>query len=144
MVRAVQLHQPDGQQYLPFIPADRLQSELRVNFRKVGRTRLANLYAKGGVEHTFAQDRFFSAYATETRTPGYTLVNLGLGSAVQSAKGRTLFSVYLAANNLFDVGYQSHLSRLKYAAFNAANGRTGVFNQGRNVSVKLVVPLAFN
>ncbi|GAA3950112.1 TonB-dependent receptor [Hymenobacter algoricola] len=144
MVRAVQLNQPEGQQYLPFIPADRLQSELRVNLRTVGASRLGNLYAKAGIEHTFAQNRFFSAFDTETRTAGYTLVNAGLGSDVQSARGKTLFSVYLAANNLLDVGYQSHLSRLKYAAYNASNGRSGVFNQGRNVSVKMVVPLAFN
>ncbi|MCB2378725.1 TonB-dependent receptor [Hymenobacter sp. BT635] len=144
MVRALQLNQPEGQQYLPFIPADRLQSTLRVNFRKVGNSRLSNLYARGGVEHTFAQNRFFSAFDTETRTPGYTLVNLGLGSDIVNARAQTLFSLYLTANNLFDVGYQSHLSRLKYAAYNVSNGRTGVFNMGRNVSLKLVVPLAFN
>ncbi|GAA4002472.1 TonB-dependent receptor [Hymenobacter fastidiosus] len=144
MVRAIQLDQPAGQKNLPFIPADRLQSEVRVNFRKAGSSRLGNLYARGGVEYTFVQNRFFSAFDTETRTPGYTLVNAGLGSDVQNARGKTLFSVFLAGNNLFDVGYQSHLSRLKYAAVNASNGRSGVFNQGRNVSVKLVVPLAFN
>ena len=60
-----------------------------------------------------------------------------------SATGRTLFSLYLTANNLFDVGYQSHLSRLKYADYNVANGRTGVFNQGCNVSVRLEAPLSF-
>jgi iron complex outermembrane receptor protein len=143
MVRAVQLNQPDSLRFLPLIPADRLQSELRVNFRKVGTSRLANLYARLGVEYTFAQNRFFSAYETENRTPGYTLLNAGLGSDVLNAKGKTLFSLYLTGNNLLDVGYQSHLSRLKYAAYNPANGRTGVFNMGRNVSVKLVVPLAW-
>ena len=76
-------------------------------------------------------------------TPGYTLINAGLGTDVANIQGRTLFSVYLTANNLFDVGYQSHLSRLKYAEYNLANGRRGVFNQGRNVSVRLVVPLSF-
>jgi len=145
MVRARQLDQPDSTRYLPFIPADRVQSELRVQFRKVGQaTWLSNLYASVNVEHTFAQNRFFSAYGTETRTPGYTLVNAGLGTGVSNAKGQTLFSVYLAANNLFDVAYQSHLSRLKYADYNYVNGRRGVFNMGRTVSVKLVVPLAFN
>jgi len=142
MVRARQLNVPTDQQYLPFIPGDRLQSELRANFRRAGK-RLTNPYARVQLEHTFAQDRFFSAFGTETATPGYTLINAGLGTDVASATGRTLFSVYLTANNLFDVGYQSHLSRLKYADYNVANGRTGVFNQGRNVSVRLVVPLSF-
>ncbi|GGG45598.1 TonB-dependent receptor [Hymenobacter glacieicola] len=143
MVRAMQLDQPAGQRNLPFIPADRLQSELRVNFRKVGGSRLHNLYARGTVEHNFAQNRIFSAFDTETPTPAYTLVNVGLGTDVVSAKDRTLFSLYLAANNLFDVAYQNHLSRLKYTAINYATGRQGVFNMGRTVSVKLVVPLSF-
>jgi len=143
MVRAEELNQPEGEKYLPFIPADRFQSELRVNFRKSRSPLLGNLYARVAVEHTFAQNRFFSAFDTETATPDYTLVNAGLGTDLRNAKGTTLFTVALAANNLFDVGYQSHLSRLKYADFNYANGRRGVFNQGRNVSVRLVVPLAF-
>ena len=142
MVRARQLGRPEDERYLPFIPADRLQSELRANFRRQGK-RITNPYARLQLEHTFAQNRFFSAFDTETATPGYTLINAGVGTDVASAQGRTLFSVFLTANNLFDVGYQSHLSRLKYAEFNAANGRTGVFNQGRNVSVRLVVPLSF-
>lgn len=143
MVRAEQLNQPAGEKYLPFIPADRLQSELRVNFRQVRGTRLGNLYARAGVEYTFAQDRFFSAFNTETGTPGYTLVNAGVGTDVRNAKGATLASVFLTGNNLFDVGYQSHLSRLKYADFNYANGRSGIFNMGRNLGIKLVVPLVF-
>ncbi|MFC7666606.1 hypothetical protein ACFQT0_03620 [Hymenobacter humi] len=66
-----------------------------------------------------------------------------MGTDLANARGKTLASLFITANNLFDVGYQSHLSRLKYADYNAANGRRGVFNQGRNVSVRLVVPLAF-
>ncbi|GAC1380592.1 MAG: TonB-dependent receptor [Hymenobacter sp.] len=131
MVRAEELHQPAGQRYLPFIPADRFQSELRVNFRQVRGTRLGNLYARAAVEHTFAQDRFFSAFNTETGTPGYTLVNAGVGTDLHNAQGTTVASVYLTGNNLFDVGYY-------------ANGRQGIFNMGRNFGFKLVVPLAFN
>ena len=142
MVRAEQLDVEQAQRYLPFIPGDRLQSELRANFRRRGK-RLANPYARVQMEHTFAQNRYFSAFDTETATPGYTLFNAGIGTDLANAQGKTLFSLFITANNLFDVGYQSHLSRLKYAEFNAANGRTGVFNQGRNVSVRLVIPLDF-
>ena len=77
------------------------------------------------MEHTFAQDRFFSALNTETGPPGYTLVNAGVGTDLHNAKGTTLASVYLTGNNLFDVGHQSHLSRLKYADFNYTNGHQG-------------------
>jgi iron complex outermembrane receptor protein len=142
MVRARQLDVPDEQKFLPFIPADRLQSELRGNFRRQGK-RLTNVYARFQLEQTFAQNRFFGAFDTETATPGYTLFNAGAGTDVADGKAKTLFSVFVTANNLFDVGYQSHLSRLKYADLNYTTGRRGVFNMGRTVSVKVVVPLAF-
>jgi iron complex outermembrane receptor protein len=142
MVRARQLGVSEDQQYLPFIPADRLQSELRGNFRRQGK-RLTNVYARFQLEQTFAQNRYFGAFDTETATPAYTLFNAGAGTDVADSKGRTLFSVFLTANNLFDVAYQSHLSRLKYADINYTTGRRGVFNMGRTVSVKVVVPLAF-
>ncbi|WP_400192524.1 TonB-dependent receptor [Hymenobacter sp. B81] len=143
MVRARRAQAPAGQQWLPFIPADRLQSELRVTKEKFG-ARLAHLYARVAVEHNLAQRRVFSAFETETPTPAYTLVNLGAGGDVRSGKGHTRFSLFVALNNVFDVGYQHHLSRLKYAAYNYRTGRPGVFNPGRNLSVKLVVPVRFN
>lgn len=140
MVRAVQKNQPQESKYLPFIPADRLQTELRVQSRGE-KGHLGHLYAYVQVEHTFAQNRFFAAFNTETATPGYTLTHAGLGGDLTNGHGRTWAQLFLTGNNIFDVAYQSHLSRLKYADYNAANGRTGVFNIGRNVSVKLVVPL---
>jgi len=142
MVRARQLGVSEDQQFLPFIPADRLQSELRGNFRRQGK-RLTNVYARFQLEQTFAQNRYFGAFDTETATPAYTLFNAGAGTDVADSKGRTLFSVFVTANNLFDVAYQSHLSRLKYADINYTTGRRGVFNMGRTVSVKVVVPLEF-
>lgn len=142
MVRARQLGVPGGQQFLPFIPADRLQSELRGNFRRQGQ-RLTNVYARFQLEQTFAQNRYFAAFDTETATLAYTLFNTGVGTDVADAKGRTMFSLYVTANNLFDVAYQSHLSRLKYEEINYATGRRGVYNMGRTLSVKVVVPLVF-
>ena len=140
MVRAVQLNQPENSKYLPFIPADRLQTELRVQSRGE-KGHLAHAFAFVQVEHTFAQNRFFSAFNTETATAAYTLTNAGLGGDITNGHGRTWAQLFLTGNNIFDVAYQSHLSRLKYADYNAANGRTGVFNIGRNISLKLVVPL---
>ncbi len=142
MVRAHQTDVSEDQRYLPFIPADRLQSELRGNFRRQGK-RLTNSYVRFQMEHTFAQDRYFAAFDTETATPGYTLFNAGAGTDFADAQGHTRFSLFITSNNLFNVAYQSHLSRLKYADINYATGRMGVFNMGRTVSVKLVVPLAF-
>jgi len=95
------------------------------------------------MDATFAQSHPFTGYQTETPTPGYVLLNAGLGTDIVS-KGRTLMSVYLNALNLGDVAYQSHLSRLKYTAVNEATGRQGVFAMGRNFSVKVNVPLSWN
>jgi hypothetical protein len=53
-------------------------------------------------------------------------------------------SVDLSALNIGDVAYQSHLSRLKYAAVNEVTGRQGVFNVGRNFGLKINVPLSFD
>ncbi|GAB2948109.1 TonB-dependent receptor [Hymenobacter coalescens] len=132
------------QQWLPFTPADRLQSELRVNFQKVpGLPHVRNVYARVGVEHNLAQRRIFSAFDTETPTEAYTLINMGAGTDLTNRRGRTVASLLVAVSNVFDVAYQNHLSRLKYTDFNYRNGRTGVFNMGRNVSVKVLVPLSF-
>ena len=50
------------------------------------------------------------------------------------------------ANNLFDVAYQDHLSRLKYFEFysNSPTGHYGIYNMGRNVAIKIDFPLDFS
>ena len=95
------------------------------------------------LDNTFSQKNIFSTYNTETATAGYTLLNTALGADFVSNKGVTLFSLNLVGSNLGDVAYQNHLSRLKYASENMANGRMGVFNMGRNFSVKVTIPLNF-
>ena len=131
----------ESSKYLPFIPAPRLINEVRCNFNKPTKG-VANFYAKLELDNTFAQNNIFTAYNTETATPGYSLLNAGLGADIVSAKGKTLFSLHLAGINLSDVAYQNHLSRLKYAAENLITGRVGVFNMGRNFSIKLNIPLS--
>jgi iron complex outermembrane recepter protein len=129
----------EGAQFLPFMPAPRWVTQVRITRDRYG-NRVRNAYATLDVEVTQRQDRFLAAYNTETATPGYTLVHLGAGADITTNGKRTLFSVYLAATNLFDVIYQAHQSRLKYLDPNPATGRIGVFNMGRNLSLKVVVP----
>lgn len=130
----------DGSKNIPFIPAARVISELRGDFLHKGKT-FRNLSLSFEMDKTFDQDNPFTGYETETATPGYTLLNAGLGVDVVS-KSTTLFSVYFQGNNLADVAYQNHLNRLKYTAENPVTGRVGVFNMGRNFSIKLNVPLS--
>lgn len=128
---------------IPFIPAPRLLTEFRANIGKLDAS-VRNLYLKFEIDNNFTQEQVFSTYNTETPTAGYTLLNFGAGAEFTSTEGKTLFKIYFAANNLTDKAYQNHLSRLKYTSENLATGRTGVFNMGRNLSFKILVPLQFD
>ncbi len=132
----------EGINNMPLIPAPRLISELRTDFLKSGK-RLNNLFLKMELDNVFNQNNAFEAYGTETATAGYSLLNAGAGVDFKS-KSKTIFQLVLAVNNITDKAYQNHLSRLKYTAENNLTGRNGVFNMGRNYSVKLNVPLNFS
>jgi iron complex outermembrane receptor protein len=139
-----QLQTPiEGNKYLPFIPATKLVTEFKGSFNNLTKN-IHNFYAKFEVDNTFSKEHVFTVYNTETKTPGYTLLNAGIGADFVNTKNKTLFSLSFSAINITDVAYQNHLSRLKYAEENVATGRNGVFNMGRNFSIKLNVPLSFN
>lgn len=131
-----------GTDNLPLIPAARLSSELRANLKKTGKS-LRNFYFKVELETNFQQNKPFFAYNTETATPGYTLLNSGIGTDIINKKEKTIFSVHFAGINLANAAYQNHLSRLKYTDVNMVTGRAGVFNMGRNFSLKVNIPLEF-
>jgi iron complex outermembrane receptor protein len=132
----------EGSRNVPFIPATRWISELRGEFLPEGKG-LRNLSLHLEADHTFPQKKPFTPYGTETPTPGYTLLNAGISANIMG-HNKPLFSIYLNAMNLGDVAYQSHLSRLKYTAENLVTGRQGVYNTGRNFSIKLNIPLSVN
>jgi iron complex outermembrane recepter protein len=132
----------EGTKNVPFIPATRWLSELKAELLSKGKS-VRNLSLYFEADHTFNQNHPFTAYNTETTTTGYTLLNAGISANI-SSKDKTLFSIYLLGNNLGDVAYQNHLSRLKYTDVNPLTGRQGVFNMGRNFAIKLNIPLSFN
>jgi len=130
--------------YLPFIPPLHGTSELRSNL--IRKTKhFSSLYIKIGMEYYAKQNRVYSAYNTESPTPGYVLFNAGIGGEILDRKGKSILSINILANNITDVAYQSHLSRLKYFEEypNNPSGRSGIYNMGRNISFKLTVPLNF-
>lgn len=128
---------------LPLIPATRLLSELRGDFLKHSKAAISRLSVHLESDINFAENHPFTAYGTETATDGYTLWNAGVNANLQH-KGKSMATIYFMVNNLTDVAYQNHLSRLKYTDENLLTGRMGVFNQGRNFSVKLFVPLEWD
>ena len=140
-VDARQLNQPEETRYLPFTPAPRWTSEVKYEITHHGKW-LNNAYVALGLECYLRQNHYYKADQTETATPSYTLMNLSAGTDLMIRK-KKVAELYVTADNLFNRAYQSHLSRLKYTDVNVATGRMGVYNMGRNVVMKVVVPLVF-
>ncbi len=78
---------------------------------------------------------------TETATPSYTLINLGIITTVRYAQNFSL-QFQVQVNNLLNTAYQSNQSRLKYFEYYSAspNGYLGIYNMGRNICVKMIMP----
>ncbi len=121
-------------EYLPLIPPLHARSEVKVSFD--------NFYVKAAADMYATQNRFYAADDTETATPGYSLFSLGTGITVKNKAAKTVFDLSVMADNIFDKAYQSHLNRLKYFEYyqTSPNGRSGIYNMGRNISLRLTVP----
>lgn len=144
----------DSVKVLPFVPPTRITADLKFHIRKVGKG-IKNMYFKIGILDCFQQSNVYQQYAiynglssqqtpfeyaaSKAATAGYTLLNAGIGGDVQSA-GHTICKVYITVNNLLDTPYIDYMSRFKYFPVNNENGKVGVFNMGRNVSFKLIIP----
>ncbi|MBP2283458.1 iron complex outermembrane receptor protein [Flavobacterium sp. CG_23.5] len=103
--------------YLPLIPANNWSNTIRTEFKI--KNWLEDGFATFNVSSTFNQN---NVSGFETKSNGYSLVNLGFGGKIKL--GKTSFDVNLNGNNLLDKSYIAHLSRLK---------RDGIPNIGRNV-----------
>lgn len=113
-----QLHAP-----LPRIPANRARVGVRLETQTLGF--LLNPYIAAKVKMTDTQNRLAEG---ETRTGGYTLVDLDWGTELLLWGNRV--SLDFGIDNLFDRPYADHLSRLKSFAL----------APGRNFFVKITVP----
>jgi len=153
-VDAQRMNATPDTKYLPFTPAPRWSSELKWEIshhshatiahhhsaNAVYRSILNNLYVAAGLDCYLKQTHIYSADDTETETPGYALLSLSAGTDIQ-VKGKKVAELYVVADNLLNKAYQSHLNRLKYTDVNTVTGRRGVYNMGRNVVFKLVIPV---
>lgn len=154
-VDAQLLNQPAQTKYLPFTPAPRWTSELKWELLHHSHTTVAhhheqnvshkalfnNLYVAVGLDYYLRQSHIYSADDTETVTPAYALLSFSAGTDVQ-LKGKKVAELYITVDNVLNTAYQNHLSRLKYADVNNVTGRRGIYNMGRNIMFKLVVPLS--
>lgn len=140
-VNSVQLHQPHDSRYLPMTPAPRWTSDLRYTFFRDGKV-IDNFFMALQMECNLRQNHYYALGGTETATPSYTLFNASAGTALR-IHGRKVASLFVSCNNIFDRAYQSHLSRLKYLDATPNNGHKGIFNMGRNLTIRLDIPLEF-
>ncbi|GAC1495878.1 MAG: hypothetical protein NVS1B13_26260 [Flavisolibacter sp.] len=135
--------QKDSSKYLPFIPPFHGLSELRLDLNSSSHL-LSHGYIKAQLVYYAAQTRVYLADNTESATRGYTIFNLGLGTGITDKNGKNICSISLIANNLWDIAYYNHLSRLKY--FTGSNNSfppTGIHEMGRNIALRLNFPLNF-
>ena len=140
-VDARQLNADEATKYLPMTPAPRWTSEVKVELSHDGQL-LNNSYIALGLEAYLKQNHYYKADNTETETPGYALLRLSAGADLTIHK-KKIAEIYITADNLLNKAYQNHLSRLKYADLNHVTGRQGVYNMGRNITFKVVVPILF-
>ena len=153
-VDAQLLHADADTKYLPFTPAPKWTSELKWELLHhshstvmhhhtsgtIHRSFLNNLYVAAGIDCYMRQTHIYSADDTESVTPGYALINFSAGTDIQ-LHGKKVAEFYFTADNLLNKAYQNHLSRLKYTDENVVTGRRGVYNMGRNITFKIVVPI---
>lgn len=127
-------------EYLPFIPPFKWLSSITQDF-KIRRKVLAGLNAKVETDYNGAQNRYMALYQTETATAAYVLFNAAVGADINY---RTTAPIQLQfqVNNIFDIAYQSNLSRLKYFEYysQSPNGRFGMYGMGRSICAKVIIP----
>ncbi len=123
-----------GMKYVPMIPAPKWV--LEVGYEG------GSFRASARMDHYFPKNHVFSAYGTETATPSYTLIGASVGKDFTLGKG-TKMTVSIFCENILNASYQNHLSRLKYAGFNPATRKAGYFGPGRNIGVKVYIPISY-
>lgn len=114
--------------YLPFIPANKVRIELRIEKEKlffVQKPFIALLSTSAFNQNNAAPD--------ETATPGYSLLDLNFGGTVKLAEQNMFFNIGI--NNLFNTKYIDHLSTLK---------EVGYFNPGRNAALSIRIPFGLS
>jgi len=114
--------------YLPLIPANKLNFEIRADKEKFVFFR--NAYVKLNSTTAYEQNRLANE---ETKTNGYSLFDFGIGADLEIKN--QLLSLGLAINNVFDKKYIDHLSTLKEVNY---------FNPGRNISLSVKIPFGIN
>jgi iron complex outermembrane receptor protein len=147
----------DSTRHIPWTPAPRLTSDIRLKLADRPASILSGAYIKFGLEHDWAQHDIYSAQYTELPSYAYTLLNTGIGTNFIGKKDKHLLcSLFINCTNVMNIAYVDHTARTQYFwAYNGANdpqnfGRVpaivtrqseGIYNMGRNIGFKLIIPI---
>jgi len=142
-------NQTDSTQHVPWTPAPRLTSDVKLKLTDKHHSILKGTYIKFGLAKYWAQNNVYSANWTELPSVPYTLYNMGIGTDFVNPKtSKLICSFYINCTNLTNLAYVDHTSRPQY--FLSYNGITpvvvtqqsqGIYNMGRNVGFKLIFPI---
>lgn len=148
----------DSTQHVPFTPAPRLTSEVKVHI-PTGRSCVAGLYVKFGLQHDWKQDNIYSALYNELPSLAYTIYNAGIGGNFINPKNhKVVCTLMVNCTNLFNLAYYDHESRLVgFIGYNPAANQSnlgvapgvvtqasqGIYNMGRNIGIKAIFPIGF-
>lgn len=128
-------------EFLPLMPPLKVTSRIEYEV-KPHTGRLLSITPGFEMEYNHAQNRYLALNGSESFTPEYTLFNLGLNAEVKYNNSKAI-QIILQLNNMLDKAYRSHLNRLKYFEYysSSPNGHDGIYDMGRNLSLKIIVPL---
>jgi iron complex outermembrane receptor protein len=109
---------------LPLMPSQKLNVTVSASFSGKKAIKKFSVFVQN--QYSLAQNRISNQ---ETPTAAYNLFNTGVAAELGSDKQKLLLNIM--ANNLFNETYYDHLSRYK---------ADGIYNIGRNLTVKLTIP----
>lgn len=114
----------ENNNYLPFIPAQKIRYELRAEKESMSFLKHPNIWISALTALNQNKPSPF-----ETKTDGYTLFNIGFNTEIKLL--HQLIVIGFSVNNIFDTQYFDHLSTLKPMNY---------CNQGRNISLAIKIP----
>ena len=132
--------QPSSNYPLPLMPAPRWNLNLKYYFPDFAHGHCRKAFLTAGLEYNLRQDRYYAIDNTETATSDYGIVNIGAGIDLH-VMGHNCIKLSVTCQNLFGKLYQNHLSRLKYVIDENSGERYTIYAPGRNVCMKVTVPL---
>lgn len=110
--------------YLPFIPANKLNFEVWAEKEKIAF--LQDAFIRANAQKAFSQ---INPAPGEDKTSAYTLFDIGIGADIIVAD--QILSIGITVNNIFDKKYRDHLSTLN---------EVGYFDPGRDITITLKMP----